>query len=78
MFFAFLSALLLPQLAAGSWLEITIFYAMILLSAVSLGVVESIMARCRFLKVPQLQAGALAIAVLAIVLIAIFGGEWNK
>ena len=77
-FFAFLSALLLPQLAAGSWLEITIFYAMILLSAVSLGVVESIMARCRFLKVPQLQAGALAIAVLAIVLIAIFGGEWNK
>jgi hypothetical protein len=36
------------------------------------------MARYRFLKVPQLLAGAFAVAVLAIVLLSIFGGDWTK
>ena len=77
-FLSFMATLLLPQLASGTLLEFVLFYALILLLTVSVGVVESIMARFRFLKVPQLLAGALAIGLLAIVLVAIFGGEWKK
>ncbi len=77
-FGVFLATLLLPDLAAGSWLEFVIFYALIFGMAVSIGVIESVMARYRFLKVPQLLAGALAVALLGIVLIAIFGGGFVK
>ena len=76
-FLAFMSTLLLPQLAGGTLVEFVLFYALILLLTVSIGVVESIMARFRFLKVPQLLAGALAIGLLAVVLVAIFRGEWR-
>ena len=77
-FMSFLATLLLPNLAAGTLVEFVVFYALILLFTISIGVIESIMARYRFLKVPQLLAGALAIGLLAIVLVAIFGGEWKK
>ena len=77
-FFAFLSAMLLPDLAGGMWLEFIIFYLVIFLLTVSVGVVESVMARWRFLKVPQLLAGAFAMALLAVVLLVIFGGDWKK
>ncbi len=76
-FLSFLATLLLPNLAAGTWVEFIVFYALILVLTVSIGVVESVMARYRFLKVPQLLAGALAIGLLAIVLVAIFRGEWR-
>ena len=76
-FLSFMATLLLPQLAGGTLLEFVLFYALILVLTVSIGVVESIMARFRFLKVPQLLAGALAIGLLAIVLVAIFRGEWK-
>ena len=55
--------------------EFVLFYALIFFFAVTVGVVESVMARYRFLKVPQFLAGAFAVAVLSIVLTAIFGGE---
>ncbi len=77
-FGSFMAALLLPNLAAGCGLEFILFYVLIFGMAASIGVVESVMARYRFLKVPQLLAGALAIALLAIVLIAIFGGDFKK
>lgn len=76
-FLSFLATLLLPNLAAGTLVEFIVFYALILVLTVSIGVVESVMARYRFLKVPQLLAGALAIGLLAIVLVAIFRGEWK-
>lgn len=77
-FISFLSTLVLPDFAAGAWLEIIIFYVLMIVFTVSVGVIESIMARYRFLKVPQLLAGAFAVAVLAIVLLSIFGGDWTK
>lgn len=77
-FLSFLATLFLPDLAAGTWVEFVIYYVLILLLTVSIGVVESVMARYRFLKVPQLLAGAFAVAMLAIVLTAIFGGNWTR
>jgi formate hydrogenlyase subunit 4 len=77
-FLSFLAALLVPDLKSGALWEFVLFYALILLLTVSIGVVESVMARYRFLKVPQFLAGAFAVAVLAIVLTAIFGGEWAR
>ncbi len=74
-FLSFLATLLQPDLPGRTGFEFVIYYALILILTVSVGVIESIMARCRFLKVPQLLAGALAIGMLAIVLVAIFGGE---
>lgn len=77
-FGSFLSTLLLPNLAAGTAVEFAVYYLLMIMFPISIGVVESIMARCRFLKVPQLLAGAFAVAVLSIVLVAIFGGTWVK
>lgn len=77
-FMTFLAALVLPDLSRGSWLEFICFYILIMFFTISIGVVESVMARCRFLKVPQLLAAAFAVAMLAIVLVAIFGGEWTR
>ena len=77
-FFSFLATLVLPNLSAGMWVEFALYYLFIILLTVSVGVVESVMARFRFLKVPQLLAGALALALLAVVLVVIFGGDLNK
>lgn len=76
-FISFLSTMVLPNMASA-WLEVTLFYALMIVFTISIGVVESVMARYRFLKVPQLLAGAFAVAVLSIVLLSIFGGEWTK
>lgn len=77
-FLSFLASLILPDL--GNWMvgEFVIYYALIFLLTISIGVVESVMARYRFRKVPQFLAGALAVALLAIVLAAVFGGNWTK
>lgn len=77
-FLAFLSTLLLPNLCGGIGLNMVLYYLLMLLLCISVGVVESIMARYRFLKVPQLLAGAFAVAMFAIVLVAIFGKEAVK
>ena len=74
-FLSFLSSLILPDLSCMIWVEALIFYGLIFVLTISIGVVESVIARYRFLKVPQLLAGAFAVALLAIVLVAIFGGE---
>lgn len=77
-FMSFLATLVLPKLESGMFMEFAVYYLLIAVLTVSVGVVESIMARNRFLKVPQLLSGAFAVALLAIVLAAIFGGEWTK
>ncbi|MBE6381313.1 MAG: hydrogenase, partial [Lentisphaerae bacterium] len=77
-FISFLATLVMPNMAAGTLVEFIVYYILILVLTVSIGVVESVMARYRFLKVPQLLAGAFAVAVLSIVLTSIFGGEWTK
>ena len=46
----------------------------ILLTAVFTGVLESSMARYRFLKVPQMLAGALAVALLGLFFLVFFEG----
>ena len=51
-----------------------IYFAAIFATAVIIGIVESVMARFRFLKVPQMLMAALCLAVIAIVLLLIFEG----
>lgn len=48
------------------------YFTALPLLAVAVGVAESVMARFRFLKVPQIFAGALALALMAILLFAFF------
>jgi len=62
--------LLMPSLPAP--LAFTVEIAGVLLGAVVVGVVESVTARYRFKKVPQILGGALAIAVVAIALLLLF------
>jgi len=69
------AVLILPGPAGG--IAMLMVLLLVLLGAVSIGIVESIMARYRFLKVPQLLNGAFGLAVLALALIMIFqqGGK---
>ncbi len=71
-FLSFLASLLLPELEVGAMAKLLLHYGVIFILTISVGIVESVMARCRFLKVPQLLSGAFAIAIIAIVLAAIF------
>lgn len=72
LFAALISGLLtagLPAVAAGGpWLLTGLFLAGLALVAVTVGVVESVMARLRLLRIPQLLMGATACAVLALLL----------
>ncbi len=52
-----------------------IFFCAMLVMGVLVGTVESVMARFRFVKVPQMLIGALALAVLALVLKCITMGD---
>ena len=70
---AFFVALLLPRLgAAAAPVRGLVLLAGVLATGVLVGVVESIMARMRFLKTPQVLLGAFMIALLAILLFVLF------
>lgn len=69
---SFLALLILPLAPAASFLHIIIHFGTILLIAVVVGVVESILARFRFLKVPQLLVGSLALSLIAILFLHFF------
>ncbi len=74
LFVSFFVMMLMP---AGKWSfgEYSgVFTAGILISTVLVGCIESCMARYRFLKVPQMLAGALCIALLAVFFLAFFEG----
>lgn len=69
---SFLILFLLPaEETLGIW-NIVFYFAGLCLTAVVIGVVESIMARFRFLKVPQLLNGALVLSVIAIIFMVVF------
>lgn len=72
---SFFATAILP---AGHFVGLTgaaVYFGVIFLTAAAIGVVESVMARFRFLKVPQMLMTALCLAVIAIVLMLIFEGS---
>jgi formate hydrogenlyase subunit 4 len=71
-FCAVLTLLLLPQRVAGPLTGMLLYLALIMVFAVGIGVVESIMARYRFLKVPHLLVGSLAAVLTAVLLLLFF------
>jgi len=73
-FAVFFVSLLLPgSLLSSSW-GILYLLGGVFLTAVIVGVVESCMARSRFLKVPQLLAGATAMVLVAVMLWIFYAG----
>jgi formate hydrogenlyase subunit 4 len=69
----FLVLLILPRGMMATWLNMLVYFAAIGGVAVLIGIVESVMARFRFLKVPQFINIATALAVLAIIFMIVFG-----
>ena len=69
----FLVLLILPSGMMATWQNILVYFAAIGIVAVLIGIVESVMARFRFLKVPQFINVATALAVLAIIFMIVFG-----
>ena len=69
---SFMVLQILPFEPIASGGQITAYFAGVFLTAVIIGIVESVMARFRFLKVPQLFVGALALALVAILLFTFF------
>ena len=74
-FAAFFAMLVLPLVPVSGFLaEWLVFAAVVLAVPVVIGIIESSMARYRFLKVPQFLAGALALALLGLVFFIFFEG----
>ena len=73
-FAGFITNLLLPPGIFPVWGEIILSFAGIILCAVITGVVESAMARYRFLKVPPLLIAAAVMPLLAILFLFFFDG----
>ena len=69
-----LMMLVLPWSICGTWLGMGCTLGGVLLTAVVVGAVESSMARYRFLKVPRMLVGALAVALLGIFFRLVFEG----
>jgi len=64
--------LLCPTLTSNPWLELLIEAACVLVGAFIIGIIESITARFRFLKVPQFLSAAFGSSLLACVLMLLF------
>ena len=69
---AFLVALLVPKLALGPAARTAVLFGGTLATAVLVGIAESVIARMRFLKTPQVLLGTLMVAVLGAVLYILF------
>ena len=61
--------IILPVRSGSLWMDIPAALAGMILIAIVIGVVESIMARLRLLRVPQLLVGAGVISVIGLILI---------
>jgi len=61
--------LALPWQTGQWWLDSLVFLAGMLLLAVLVGVVESIMARLRLVRIPQILIGATLVSIFALVLV---------
>lgn len=68
----FLVVLVLPNVIVNGFVTICCYLVSIILVGIIVGVIESILARARFLKVPQLLLSAFTIALIAILLLSIF------
>ncbi len=68
-FGALLVGLCVPLRTGWAIVDVCAFLAGMLLFAVAIGVIESMMARLRLLRVPQMVVGAGAIAIVALVLV---------
>ena len=66
---ALLVGLALPVQGLATWAGLIVSFAGMLVLAVLVGVVETVMARLKLVRVPQLLVGATALAVLAVVLV---------
>ncbi|MGI5923309.1 MAG: respiratory chain complex I subunit 1 family protein [Lentisphaeria bacterium] len=71
-FCALLALLILPERVGGTLTGVLVYLALIIVFAAAIGVVESIMARYRFLKVPHLVIGSLAAVLTAVSLLIFF------
>ena len=69
---AFLVAMLVPKLSVGPEAKVAILFGGILLVSILVGIVESVIARMRFLKTPQVLMGTMMIATLGAVLFILF------
>lgn len=66
---SFLVGIATPAAGANPWIDTAWFVLGMFLLSVLIGVIESIMARVRLVRLPQLLVGAAALAVLALVLV---------
>jgi formate hydrogenlyase subunit 4 len=73
--FASLIVMILIPFSGPFWLNIIIFLAAMALIAVLIGIVESTIARFRFIKIPQLLVGALGLTVLAVIFSFVINGK---
>ena len=71
-FAAFITSMLIPPGVFALWQETALFFGGVILIAVLTGIVESSMARFRFLKVPPLLIAAAIMPVLAILICLFF------
>ncbi|MBQ9774471.1 MAG: NADH-quinone oxidoreductase subunit H [Lentisphaeria bacterium] len=72
LFASLLVMLVFPATAGMSFCGVLTTIAGVFVVAVMIGIVESCMARFRFLKVPQMLMGALAASLLAVVCLLVF------
>ncbi len=71
---SFFVTAVLPAGRVAELASIPLYFGAIFVTAVMIGIVESVMARFRFLKVPQMLIAALGLAVTAIMLLLVFEG----
>ena len=70
----FFVILLFPAISVGMLMSSVIFLGGILATGVVVGIVESCVARYRFVKVPQMLVGALGLSLLALFFLIFFDG----
>lgn len=61
-----LVGLIMPFQSGNIWLNLGVFFVGMIFLSIIIGVIESVMARLRFLKVPHLLAGALSLSIVAL------------
>ncbi len=74
LFASFFVMLVIPVLSGGLLLSSLLFLGGIVLTVIAVGVIESCIARYRFLKVPQMLIGALGLSLIALFFLIFFEG----
>jgi len=74
LFASFFVILLFPAISVGLLLSSVIFLAGIVATVIVIGIIESSIARYRFIKVPQMLIGAFGLSLLALFFLIFFDG----